>query len=323
MKKRLFFRVDASKKIGRGHLSRCVAVAEMLQSNFDISFITLKDNEAFVNRLNIKFTQCSISEEDEIFNIISNKDFVWLDGYQFSENYKKQLQQQVFKLIETNDIPYEAKNVDVIFNHSPGVEASYFGKTTAQLGLGLDYALLRQSFLEYAKAHSKSPKGKGVFICFGGADTFNLGYKFVQKLIAKNFIDPIYWITAQKNKNLELPQNVEVLSNLDNFQMIDYMLKSKVLLIPSSVLSFEGIALRKPIFTGYFVDNQKLIFESLKKAKLAECFGYLETDEDVDIALTPFFNFYHNIEKQKRIAEVQSQMIDCNSKKRILNILEC
>ena len=130
MKKRLFFRVDASEKIGRGHLSRCLAVAEMLKSDFDISFIILQQNEAFINRLNINFTLCSISKENEIFNIINFQDFVWLDGYQFSEDYKKQLQQQVFKLIETNDIPYEAKNVDIIFNHSPGVEASHFGQTT-------------------------------------------------------------------------------------------------------------------------------------------------------------------------------------------------
>ena len=168
----------------------------------------------------------------------------------------------------------------------------------------------------------KVPKGKGVFICFGGADTFDLGYKFVQKLIAKNFSDPIYWITAQKNKNLDLPQNVEVLSNLDEFQMIDYMLKSKVLLIPSSVLSFEGIALRKPLFTGYFVDNQKLIFEGLKKDQLAECFGYLETDEDIERASYAFMDYYSNHKWQNEIVTNHKLALDGQSDNSVKSILK-
>ena len=111
------------------------------------------------------------------------------------------------------------------------------------------------------------------------------------------------------------------LSNLSEKEMIHYMTIAKVVLIPSSVLSFEAMAIRKPIFTGYFVDNQKLIYKGLLEQGLAEGAGYLETDDHVAIATKSFLSFYSNDEKHHTQIKNQIKSVDGLSGERIKSLL--
>jgi spore coat polysaccharide biosynthesis predicted glycosyltransferase SpsG len=325
MTRNVFFRVDANSIIGRGHLSRCIAVKDMLAENFQVAFVCLEENKTYINELISNISIKYIKNDEEIFDFLKPNDFLWLDGYGFTEMYKKRLKSSVCRLIETNDIPYEAKNVDIIFNHTPGLKPSHFGKTTAELYLGLEFALLRRSFLQKARKNLRFDDNddEGVFICFGGADTYDLGQKFVDYLIDQEFNSPIYWVTNKKTvfeKSMN-SKNISILNNLSEDEMIDYMSKCRVLLIPSSVLSFEAMALRKPFFTCYFVDNQKLIFEGLKKSGLAECFGFLDDSQDIEIAAKKFLNFFSDQGRQKKIVESQMNYLKGNTQKKIVNIL--
>jgi spore coat polysaccharide biosynthesis predicted glycosyltransferase SpsG len=321
LKPRILFRVDANENIGRGHFSRSMAVAAMLEQSCEIVFVSLSINTNYIENLNIPYQLKGIQNEEDFFELVHEKDIAWLDGYQFTEAFKKKLRTKVFKLIETNDIPYVPKNIDVLINHTPGLAAGDFGTSKTKLYLGLEYALLRKTFLEQAKMERPKSEGKGVFISFGGADTYNLGFKFVQGLLKLKFEEPIYWVANNTQENIDLAPNVCLLSNLNEHQMIDYMKKSKVLLIPSSVLSFEAMALRKPFFTGYFVENQKYIFKGLEENELAECYGYLETNEDVSEALKLFLLFYQNSKKQKSISDNHTLHLDGNSNDRFKNII--
>jgi spore coat polysaccharide biosynthesis predicted glycosyltransferase SpsG len=171
-----------------------------------------------------------INTDIEVLEILNSDDLVWLDGYHFTEELKVQIRSVVFKLIETNDIPYEAKNVDIIFNHTPGIIKSDFRNTKAQLFLGLDYAMLRSSFLEYAKTSGKSVNSQGVFICFGGADTYNLGEKFVDQLLSNNFNDPIYWVTNSTDT-----------INRDNHNVKNLIILNQLNEIASKLMTLDGI----------------------------------------------------------------------------------
>ncbi|WP_026776861.1 hypothetical protein [Polaribacter sp. Hel_I_88] len=323
MTRKLIFRAEVSQTIGRGHLSRCLAIADMLKNSFDISFVFSRSEEDFASKLIKNYAYFLIDNDTDLLDILKKEDIFWIDGYHFSEEWKKEIHKLVGEFIETNDIPYAAENVDVIFNQTPGLEKTQFKDTKAALYLGLDYALLRQSFLESAKKTAKNESGNGVFICFGGADTFKLGEKFVEELVQRNFKDPIYWVTnaaalvEQKNNS----KNVTILSNLNEKEMIHYMSIAKVLLIPSSVLSFEAMAIRKPIFTCYFVDNQKLINKGLLKQELANGVGYIETKKDVEITTNSFLEFYENTSLHLQQIRKQTESLDGNSTNRIKEII--
>lgn len=324
MKRRLIFRADANETIGRGHLSRCLAIADMLKNDFEILFVFYEENKSYIERLSIPYLFEAIISDASFFDFVNQYDIVWLDGYGFDEDFKANLRSRIFKLIETNDLPYKVKNVDLLFNHTPALkeEQFYVVDSKTDLYLGLNYALLRSAFLEKAKNHQESPSGSGIFVCFGGADNFDLGLRFVQGLVENNFEDAIYWVSNKPKEELpELGENVQVMWGLNQHEMIEYMNKSKVLLIPSSVLSFEAIALRKPFYTGYFVDNQKLIAKGLKKEGLAEGCRNLEINEKFEKACDELLVFYSDEAKQKKIVTKQQKSIDGNSPLRIKTII--
>lgn len=295
----------------------------MLSYHLEIRFIFLKENIPYLGQIKFAYPHIAIDHEETILALVGSDDIVWIDGYHFTEIYKQKLQKKAYKLIETNDIPYCPQHVDVLFNHTPGLTAKDFGKTSTQLFLGLPYALLRASFLEdeNLKSNNNSGIGEGVLICFGGADTYNLGYLFIKNLLENGFDAPIHWISNQPAESLSKHPQVQVWQHLSETEMKEFMLKSKVLLIPSSVLSMEAVALRKPFFTGYFVDNQKYNFAGLQKLKLAQGFGELKSAADVSLATVQFMHFYENTALQKTIIEQQKVHLDKHSSKRIADIV--
>ena len=325
MKKRLIFRAEANITIGRGHLSRCLAIADMLENDFEILFVFCVENKSYIDSLNIPYRFETILSDTSFFDLVNQEDIVWLDGYIFDENFKKNLRSRIFKLIETNDLPYKVENVDLLFNHTPGLNEDQFDivDSEVKLYLGLNYVLLRSAFLEKAKNYQESKTGSGIFVCFGGADTFDLGLRFVKGLLARNFQDPIYWISNKsKEVLLELSANVDVIWGLNQYEMIKHMSKSKILLIPASVLSFEAIALRKPFYSGYFVQNQELNAKGLLKNMLAEGCKNLNTHKDFEEICDDLLNFYFNELKQHEIVSNQKKFIDGNSSLRLREIIK-
>ena len=325
MKRRLIFRVNANLIIGRGHLSRCLAIAEMLENDFVVLFVSSIENKSYVESLSIPYRFEATLSDDNFFDFVNQEDIVWLDGYTFDESFKIQLRLNVFKLIETNDLPYKVENVDLLFNHTPGLKKEQFGVVDSEvkLYLGLNYALLRSAFLEKAKNDEESSSGSGIFVCFGGADTFDLGLRFVKGLLARDFQDPIYWISNKSKEELpELSANVDVIWGLNQYEMIKHMSKSKILLIPSSVLSFEAIALRKPFYSGYFVQNQELNAKGLLKNMLAEGCKNLNTHKNFEEICDDLLNFYFNELKQHEIVLNQKKFIDGNSSLRLRKIIK-
>jgi hypothetical protein len=99
------------------------------------------------------------------------------------------------------------------------------------------------------------------------------------------------------------------------------MSNSKVNLIPSSVLSFEAMALRKPIFTCYFVDNQKLINKGLLYEKLASGVAYVELNKDVKNATNNFLTYYDDSNLHNEQVQKQNKLLDGNSGDRIKKII--
>jgi len=325
MRKKLFFRADGNSTIGRGHISRCLAAAFMLKDELDIVFVCFTPNVAYLTQIVTEFKVYGIDCDEDLLAILTAQDYLWLDGYDFAEGFKKMIRPHVAKLIETNDIPYPAQNVDILVNHTPGLTKEMFApyNPNTEFCLGLDYALLRPKFLEIAQQPPKPPAGVGVFICFGGADTYNLGEKFVSALLAANFTEPIYWVVkSEAQMDMFLAKNVHTLFRLNEEDMIHYMTKAKLLIIPSSVMCFEAIALRKAIFTCWFVDNQELIYNGVVKEKLVSGHGYISTKGEVQKAVKSFISLYKHKEIYIEQLENQFRLFNGKSDLNIKQIVE-
>ncbi|MCK0132268.1 hypothetical protein MWU59_12220 [Flavobacteriaceae bacterium F08102] len=320
MQQKLYFRTDGNTTIGRGHVSRCMAAAWMLSDLFEITFVCLKENVGYVKGIVEEFEVIGIEHDAAMLPWVAKNDIVWLDGYAFTEAWKKTLRALVAKLIETNDIPYSVQNVDIVLNHTPGLTKEMFAPydPSTVFCLGLDYALLRPKFLEIAQQPMEEPTGEGVFICFGGADTFDLGEKFANGLLEANFSAPIYWVvksSAQVRENNS--KNLRPLYSLNESEMIHYMTTSKIVLIPASVLSFEAIALRKPIFTCWFVENQRLNYRGVTQLEMALGLGQTDGQATVEKMIETVINQYENTSLLRSLIKNQQGNLDGKSKSRI------
>ncbi|HEK19152.1 MULTISPECIES: hypothetical protein [unclassified Mucilaginibacter] len=312
---RMLFRVDANNVIGRGHLSRTIAVAEMFREKFEIIFVVIADNKNYCAPLLQDWTAAYINNDHNIEAVLKGDDIIWLDGYHFNNAWVSELKKKVKLVVEINDLPEDAYGADVIVNHCPGIsEDQYKGINAIKILTGLNYAMLRPAFLESAKQTAQAATGvDGVFVCFGGADPYRIGYHFVDLLLKQGFQDRIYLVTPDASIHFgdhETGRNVKVLSNLNQEEMTFYMKASRVVVVPSSTLSFEAIALRKPVYTVYYVDNQQYIYAGLVAEQLAYGAGHVQSAGDVEQMILPFEDFYRDDAAQHAMTNAQVKALD-------------
>jgi UDP-2,4-diacetamido-2,4,6-trideoxy-beta-L-altropyranose hydrolase len=319
---RIVFRVDANKIIGRGHLSRLLSIAEMLRAEFEIIFICNNTSESFCSEFFERFKFVFIENDCNLSDILTKHDLLFIDGYQFDDTWRITYQNLVKGLAFINDLPEEVNGTNIVLNHTPGIKRVDFAaiKNDMKFYLGLNYAMIRPAFLEIARQPQIENKGAGVFICFGGADPLNLLQSFVDNLLKKKFTDPIYSVGKLSGDYSKYP-NLNNFDKLDMDDMIRYMLMSKVLLVPSSILSFEGIALRKPIFSVFYVMNQKLNYQGMIEMKLCAGGGGIFDSKDVPKIVDEFLGFYVNTNLHKEIIYQQFINLDGNSDKRMLGLV--
>lgn len=269
MKPEIFIRTDGNQEIGLGHLIRCMALANMLKNDFRITFIckTLPDSIKF--DLHIKgFNFQLITYESDFLKSISKSSIIVLDGYNFNTTYQKIIKDAGAKLICIDDLHNQEFFADLIINHAPGITSNeYQAQPYTKFALGLEYALLRSSFLQQAKKERIIETVETVMICFGGSDLKNLTKDILHEVI--DFVEfrkiivitgTSYCISDDFNDLLKKDKRIEHLHNLNEKQMLKTMLKTDLAIVPASGILFEVLSAGCLVISGYYVTNQKSIY---------------------------------------------------------------
>lgn len=319
--KRAWIRVDANNIIGRGHLSRCISLAEMIQLDFKVCFFVMAHNESYCQGLLKDWEVRYIKDDEEIVALLNSEDLLVVDSYAIDNAWRCRFKPLVRGLVDINDIPGDISGATVILNHCPGITASqYTADPNTTFLLGLDYAILRTPFLENARREPSVMTGKGVFICFGGADPYQLGVAATTALLAGGFTEPIYLVSnvdADSYPTLRDASNVTLLNSLSADEMRDYMLKSRLLLLSASILSFEAIALRKPMLALYYVENQALIYQGLVAQGMAKGFGFVNNPSQLEGLYECVRTLYQSNHELQALIHQQYARLDGQSDARI------
>jgi len=275
MIKKLIFRADGSSTTGLGHLYRLFSLVEIVKDTLNFTFLTHENSTCSVipKAYNKVIIPKEINIEDEpgwlAVNFPPKGYIIIADGYQFMSSYQKQIKEKGYSLIYIDDLAKEHMYADVVINHSPYIQEKHYNKEAyTKLALGTQYALLRPLFLKEAKKNKTIKTIDCAFVCFGGADPFNLSQKAVEALLQIPSFKNIHVVLGRAYKHKEIfdleekhSDKIKTYRNLSEEYLIKTMQQCNFGIAPASTILYELSCVRMPIFSGFYVDNQELIYK--------------------------------------------------------------
>lgn len=293
-KNRIIFRADGGKTIGLGHIVRCLALADMLKTKFEIIFVLQETAKDVIDLIESKgYSVISLSFIDDytidaqnFITHIQSSDIVVLDGYHFKTGYQKAIKDKGCKLVVIDDLHAWHQVADLIINHANTAQKSdYSTEEYTQFALGLDYVLLRSEFLNSTIKLREISKVKSVFISMGAADTHNVTQKIMEVLLEISAIEQINLMLSPINPHLKSienlanqnPERIQLYFNISANQLVQLLENCDLCICPASSISLESTAIGIPIISGYTAENQLDNLAGLTEQKIILNFGNLVT----------------------------------------------
>ena len=287
MKTKIYFRVDALKGFGQGHLVRCLALAEMLKTNFDCVFLAKIDVAAIAksidqkgfSRIEVPSNYLNIDEAEWIKNnYLTGEEILVLDAYYFRTDYQEVVRSGAGKLVCIDDIHDTHFLADAIINHGGGIQPEdYHCEKRTKLYLGLDYLILRKAFFESSQRLNTNPQINTILICLGGEDPKNdtlsvlaqcenvAGIKSCKVVLGSAFRHEDALDTFRQESSL----NIEIFRNLSAVSMASLMQACDTAICPPSTVALEYLSIGGNLFLHQTANNQQYLQAFLLNEGLA------------------------------------------------------
>lgn len=275
MTKKILFRADGNSSTGLGHIYRLFSLVEIVKNTYEFIFLTKGNSMDSIvpkayNKKIIPEDVTTANEPEWLFLNYSPEKYIMIaDGYHFNSLYQKQIKEKGFSLIYIDDLAEEHMFADIVINHSPHIqEKHYLKESYTKLALGTQYAMLRPLFLTAAKENRSIEIIDTAFVCFGGADPYDLTFKAVKGLLKLQDFKSIHVVLGGAYKHQDIfnleKKNSERISthkNLSEEVLIEVMKKCNFAIAPASTILYELCCVKMPILSGFYVDNQELIYK--------------------------------------------------------------
>ncbi len=298
---RIFFRADGHQGMGLGHVVRSMALAEMLQDEYDIVFATrnpLASLRAQIQALDVQLLELSWPADDlEEASLLGKlylkgEDIVVLDGYHFTTAYQKIIKNQGCKLVCIDDIHAYPFLADVVINHALGIEESdYEVDPQTSLKLGTQFSLLRKEIRLAGKRSPAMPSTGPLLLCCGGADPKNDSLRILKWLSCMDLDVPVHLVLgaayaygAELDHYLEIEQGLTVIvhQDLSASALVDLFGQCPIAILPPSTIAYEYLSIGGDLYLEIIADNQVRMFESFVKLGLAKPLSQLQTSTDLN-----------------------------------------
>lgn len=178
----VLIRVDASPRIGAGHLMRMIALAQLLRDDGrDVHLATATEPDA-LPAASAELTihrvppDVRIGSSDDARDLVAlarrlGTEWIVLDGYAFETDYQRIVRGAGAKLMSVDDSAACHFVSDVVLNQNYGAEATrYSTELYTEKYLGPRYLMLRREFRVAApRARTAEPPGSMLVTLGGGA----------------------------------------------------------------------------------------------------------------------------------------------------------
>ncbi len=288
--KRIVFRADGNAQTGLGHVMRCLALAEMLGSDYDYRFAIIEPTTEVAKLIQERgIAVVSLPKPPDDLAALSIElaadDIVVLDGYAFDKGYQQVCRDVSGTLIYIDDLCEPYPIADVVINHAGGAKRedyypnNPFHYREKQLLLGTDYALIRQPFLRVARQSGVDDQRvelpfRNVFVNLGGADPGNYSWRVVDSLLQNQPDTQITLILGAANPHRDTfaqfsAENLLIMTNLSADAMVDAIRQCAVAVVSCSTISYEVALLRRPFVGILTADNQVALEKFYVEKELA------------------------------------------------------
>ncbi len=288
-KQQVIIRCDGGRKIGLGHVVRCLALADMLREDFTISFAIQETSDEVKTRITHEGFLVHVLPATEDFEedlrsfqkLLHPNTVVVLDGYNFRSEYQKSIKNVGCKLVCIDDLHAWHQYADIVINHAGGItDEDYDCEVYTRLLLGYDYALLRKEFLNYCPTTKNKNTLTHFFISMGAGDEGGNTLKFAEALLHWQPTEKIRLMVSTLNPHLESivhlqhlhANTIEVYFNVDAIQLIELIEKSDLVICPASTIALETCSIGCLLMTGTTAENQR---SNLK--------GIIESEMGIDL----------------------------------------
>jgi spore coat polysaccharide biosynthesis predicted glycosyltransferase SpsG len=285
LKRKIYFRADASGGIGYGHFIRTLALADMLKNDFSCTFFTVHPTEYQLGELR-KVCKCvALKEEtkfEDFLSMLLGDEIVVLDNYFYTTDYQTQIREKGCKLGCIDDPHSIQYDCDVLISHGFVFPNDFDASSTTIIKTGVEWALLRNPFLK--KTSRNGNRENTIVVNFGGSDPYNVTERIVSQLLG---LQLPYKIRVILGDRVYLSENcrkgVEILHNLSAEQMADLFDNSSIGFFSASTVCIEGLSRGLPMIVGYYIDNQEKGYQRMAEQKVISPIGDLRQSTPADI----------------------------------------
>ncbi len=336
MKSKLFFRADGNEKIGLGHIVRCLSIIQMLGDRFECLLVVNNVNDKIKNLIKevCDFVDLEtidlINEIDKLRYLVRKNDIMIIDGYYFNLSYQTELKKIAKKLVAIDDLSSNIFAADVIINHGDiSVLPEYRTLNDSKIFSGLDYIIVRPNFIKAVFLKKNVISINTVFVCMGGADSFNITTKVIEACSQCDFIKKIIVVIGSiYNYKLELNSllseinniSIELFENASAIQMVEFIEQSQIAISTASTISLEICCVKSALICGTVVDNQNAIHSHLIKNRCCVSIGDWKKNSVADIKSA--ICALNDVQAVQKIIDAQIKSIDGLSSNRILDIFK-
>jgi spore coat polysaccharide biosynthesis predicted glycosyltransferase SpsG len=287
MKPIIYLRGNGGAGIGWGHISRLLALREILKPEFAVIMAVPLASIPLLQRAGLSasdFLQVPESDNPDFALDFAGAycvgNILVLDGYTFDAAYRESAMKAGFRLVLIDDFAHGDLRCDLLINHAPASETLY-GRHT-EIGrccCGTDYAMLRQEF--YGPLPEYPRDANTVLVSMGGADPADLSFSLLNELISS--FPELKWhlvitssFSEEHIRQLQLLQKanpgIALHRDLDVHAMRMLMLRCQWAILASSTVVMEAWASGLYPAALCYTDNQLNLFRGAIARNMA--FGF-------------------------------------------------
>jgi UDP-2,4-diacetamido-2,4,6-trideoxy-beta-L-altropyranose hydrolase len=305
----LLVRADADPAQGAGHVMRCLAlVHEWRSRGGSVRFITARPTPRLRRRIELSgaiLTEISrahpnSSELESTLRFLerdqgeaNSRRWVILDGYDFDEDYQRQIRRAGCQLLVVDDnAQWSSYDADIVLNH--GIHApriNYRVGDDTWLLLGTRYALLRSEFVRWRGfKRCTQIRAKNILVTLGGADADNVTLKVIDGLRRLGAFDlEIQVLVGALNPHLEALKRVvaecrNIHLQTDVIDAAPLMAWADIAVAGSGTTAWELAFMQVPTLLLVLAENQRAVAQGIDHFGAARSLGWAEDVSGAEIA---------------------------------------